>query len=147
LPITVETVFNAVANLLYNLVDSRGLPIAFSGDVFIFVPTINPVLWQQAVEVVNAVGNPNSSDNKPNAVMKQFRLNAIPLRYLTNPDHWFISWSPNQANYGLTMVVNVYPDITPLAQFGNNPDAWFSRLRTRFVAGYDNKRGIAAVGA
>ena len=147
LPITVETVFNAIANLLYNLNDSRGLPIAFGGEVFLFVPTLNPILWQQAIEVVNAVMNPNTSDNKPNALTKQFKLTLVPLRYLTNPDHWFISWSPNSASYGLTMVVNIYPDITPLSQFGNNPDAWFSRLRTRFVAGYDNKRGIAAVGA
>lgn len=146
-PITVETVFNAIANLLYNLNDSRGLPIAFGGDCYLFVPTINPVLWQQAIEVVNAVMNPNTADNKPNALTKQFNLTLVPLRYLTNPDHWFISWSPNSASYGLTMVVNIYPDITPLSQFGNNPDAWYSRLRTRFVAGYDNKRGIAAVGA
>lgn len=147
LPITVETVFTAVANLLFNLTDSRGLPIAFGGDVFLYVPTINPTLWQQAIEVVNAVMNPNTSDNKPNALTKQFRLNLVPLRYLTNPDHWFISWSPNSPNYGLMMVVNIYPDVTALAPFGNNPDAWYSRLRTRFVAGYENKRGIAAVGA
>lgn len=147
LPITVETVFNAVANLLYNLTDSRGLPISFGGDVFLYVPTINPVLWQQAIEVVNAVMNPGTSDNKPNALTKQFRLVLVPLRYLTNPDHWFISWSPNSASYGLLMMVNIYPDITPLAPFGNNPDAWYSRLRTRFVAGYENKRGIAAIGA
>jgi hypothetical protein len=147
LPITVETVFSTIASLLYNMVDSRGLPIAYNGTIYIYVPTNNATLWQQAVEVVNAVMNPNTTDNKPNAVTKQFSLEVIPLRYLTNPDHWFLSWSPNSPNYGLTMLVNIYPDITPLAQFGNNPDAWFSRLRTRFVAGYDNKRGIAAVGA
>jgi len=43
--------------------------------------------------------------------------------------------------------VNIYPDVTPLAQFGSNPDVWFSRLRQRFVCGYENKRGIAAIGA
>jgi len=147
LPITVETVFQAIANLLYNLNDSRGLPIAYSGTIYIYVPSLAPALWQQAVEVVNSVMNPNTADNKTNAVMKQFKIEAIPLRFLTNPDHWFLGWAPNSPNYGLTMVVNIYPDITPLAQFGNNPDAWFSRLRQRFVAGYENKRGIAAVGA
>lgn len=147
LPITVETVFTAIANLLYNMNDSRGLPIAYNGTIYIYVPTIAPTLWQQAVEVVNAVMNPNTADNRPNAVTKQFNIEVVPLRYLTNVDHWFLSWSPNSPNYGLTLLVNIYPDITPLAQFGNNPDAWFSRLRTRFVAGYDNKRGIAAVGA
>jgi hypothetical protein len=147
LPITVETVFTAIANLLYNMNDSRGLPIAYNGTVYIYVPTIAPTLWQQAVEVVNAVMNPNTADNRPNAVTKQFSIEVVPLRYLTNVDHWFLSWSPNSPNYGLCLLVNIYPDITPLAQFGNNPDAWFSRLRTRFVAGYDNKRGIAAVGA
>lgn len=147
LPITVETVFQAISNLLYNLTDSRGLPIAYAGEIYIYVPTISPVLWQQAVEVVNSTMNPNTADNKMNAVTKQFKLVVVPLRYLTNPDHWFIGWSPNSANYGPLMVVNIYPDITPLTKFGDNPDAWFSRLRTRFVAGYDNKRGIAAIGA
>jgi hypothetical protein len=147
LPITVETVFQAIVSLLYNMVDSRGLPISYSGQIYIYVPTLNPVLWQQAVEVANSVMNPGTSDNKTNALLKTFQINVVPLRFLTNPDHWFLGWSPNSPNYGLTMIVNIYPDISPLKEFGNNPDAWFSRLRTRFVAGYENKRGIAAVGA
>lgn len=147
LPITVETVFQTVATLLYNMNDSRGLPIAYGGEIFIYVPTLNAVLWQQAIEVVNSVMNPNTADNKTNAVMKAFKLTVVPLRFLTNPDHWFLGWSPSSPNYGLTLIVNIYPDVTALAPFGNNPDAWYSRLRTRFVAGYENKRGIAAVGA
>lgn len=147
LPITVESVFQAIVSLLYNMNDSRGLPISYSGEIFLYVPTLNPVLWQQAVEVTASIMNPNTSDNKTNALMKQFKITPVPLRFLTNPDHWFLGWSPNSANYGLTMVVNIYPDVTPLAQFGNNPDVWYSRLRQRFVAGYDNKRGIAAIGA
>lgn len=147
LPITVETVFQAIASLLYNMVDSRGLPIAYSGEIFLYVPTINPTLWQQAIEVTASIMNPNTADNKTNALIKEFRITVVPLRYLTNVDHWFLSWSPNSPNYGLLMVVNIYPDITPLQQFGSNPDVWFSRLRQRFVAGYENKRGIAAIGA
>jgi hypothetical protein len=147
LPITVETVFQSISTLLFNLVDSRGLPIAYAGSFNIYVPTINPQLWQQAVEVCNSTMNPGTSDNKINATTRQFRIQCVPLRYLTNEDHWFIGWTPDSPNYGLNMVVNLYPDITPLKEFGNNPDAWFSRLRTRFVAGYENKRGIAAIGA
>lgn len=147
LPITVETVFQAIVTLLYNLVDANGLPIAYGGSFNIYVPTMSPTLWQQAVEVVNSVMNPSTTDNKINAVTKQFTLNAVPLRYLTNPQHWFIGWTPDSPGYGLQMVVNIYPDVSPLTPFGGNPDAWFSRLRTRFTAGYENKRGIAAVGA
>lgn len=147
LPITVETVFYAITSLLYNMVDSRGLPIAYTGSFRIYVPTISPVLWQQAIEVIKSTMNPNTTDNKINAVMSQFRLEVVPLRHLTNTDHWFITWEPSSPNYGLKMVVNIYPDITPLSPFGNNPDAWFSRLRMRFTVGYDNKRGVAAVGA
>jgi len=147
LPITVETVFYAITTLLFNLNDSRGLPIAYSGSFNIYVPTVSPTLWQQAIEVVNSTMNPNTADNKINAVMKQFRINVIPLRHLTNVDHWFITWEPSSPNYGLKMIVNIYPDITPLTPFGGNPDAWFSRLRMRFTVGYDNKRGVAAVGA
>lgn len=147
LPITTETVFYAITSLLFNMVDSRGLPIAYTGSFNIYVPTVSPVLWQQAIEVVNSTMNPNTTDNKINAVTKQFTLNVVPLRHLTNPDHWFITWEPSSPNYGLKMVVNIYPDITPLTPFGGNPDAWFSRLRMRFTVGYDNKRGVAAVGA
>jgi hypothetical protein len=147
LPITVETVIQAIVSLLFNLTDSRNLPIVYSGKFCIYVPTINPVLWQQAIEVVHSTMNPGTSDNKLNAATKQFTLEVCPLRLLTNPDVWFIGWEPSAPNYGLQMVVNLYPDISPLAPFGNNPDAWFSRLRTRFVAGYDNKRGIAAISA
>lgn len=147
LPITVESVFQVIASLLYNMTDSRGLPISYGGTIYIYVPTLNPVLWQQAVEVEKSVMNPGTADNKTNALLKTFSIVVVPLRYLTNPDHWFVGWSPSSPNYGLSMVVNIYPDITPLKEFGNNPDAWFSRLRMRFVAGYENKRGIAAVGA
>lgn len=147
LPITVETVFYAITTLLYNMVDSRGLPISYTGGFNIYVPTTSPTLWQQAIEVVNSVMNPGTTDNKINATIKQFKLNVVPLRHLTNPDHWFITWDPSSPNYGLKMIVNVYPDITPLTPFGGNPDAWFSRLRMRFTVGYDNKRGIAAIGA
>lgn len=146
-PITVETVFNAISALLYNLNDSRGLPIAYMGSFRIYVPTVAPILWQQAVEVANSIMNPNTTDNKVNALLKTFNIQVVPLRYLTNVDHWFITWEPSSPNYGLKMVVNVYPDITPLTPFGGNPDAWFSRLRMRFTVGYDNKRGVAAVGA
>lgn len=147
LPITVETVFSTIVNLLYNMVDSRGLPIMYSGTINMFVPSNNPVLWQQAVEVLNSVQNPNTSDSKINAINKSFTLVLKPLRFATNPNHWFLSWDVNTPLYGLLMVVNLYPDISPLREFGNNPDAWFSRLRMRFTAGYDNKRGIVGVGA
>ena len=42
LPITVETVFQAIVSLLYNMVDSRGLPISYSGDIYIYVPSTSP---------------------------------------------------------------------------------------------------------
>lgn len=146
-PITVETVFNAIVNLLSLMEDSRGLPIAYSGTVFIYVPMINATLWEQAIEVVNSVMNPNTSDNRINALTKQFSIQAVPLRFLTNPDVWFIGWSPDSPNYGLVLINRTGVDISPLKPFGNNEDAWYSRLRMRFTAGYENKRGIAAIGA
>lgn len=145
-PITVETVFNAIVNLLTLMTDSRGLPIAYSGTVFIYVPMINATLWEQAVAVVNSTMNPGTSDNRINALTKQFQLQAVPLRYLTNPDVWFIGWSPNSPNYGLVLINRTGVDISPLKPFGDNEDAWWSRLRMRFTAGYEAKRGIAAVG-
>lgn len=147
LPITVETVFYAIVTLLFNLTDGRNIPIAYNGAFNIFVPTTSATLWQQAVEVVKSTMNPNTTDNKINAAMQTFTLRVTPLRFLTNPDHWFITWDPSSPNYGLKMVVNIYPDITPLTPFGGNPDAWFSRLRMRFTVGYESKRGVAAIGA
>jgi hypothetical protein len=147
LPITVETVFQAIASLLYQMEDSVGLPIAYGGGFNIFVPSNNPTLWQQAVEVVNSTMNPGTTDNKINAVTRTFKLQAIPLRFATNPDHWFVTWSTDAPGYGLVMFINIDPEISPLEKFGNNPDCWYSRLRTRFVAGYENKRGVGGVGA
>lgn len=146
-PITVETVFTTIVDLLYNMVDYRGFPIVYSGTINLFVPALNATLWQQAVEVINSINHPNTADNRINAAIKQFTLNLVPLRFATNPDHWFLAWAPGTAGYGLKMVIRQNPDITPLRPFSDNPDAWFSRMRQRFVAGYDNKRGIAAVGA
>lgn len=146
LPITVETVFQAIVNL-FNMEDMIGLPIAYNGSFNLLVPTNNPVLWQQAVEVANSTMNPNTNDNKINAAIKQFRLNVVPLRFATNPDHWFVTWDVSSPGYGLVMFINIAPDVSPLREFGNNPDCWFSRLRTRFVAGYEAKRGVSAVGA
>lgn len=145
-PITVETVFNAIVTLLSLLQDSVGMNISYTGTIFIYVPMINPELWQQAVEVVNSVMNPQTADNRVNAVLQQFKLVAVPLRYLTNADVWFIGWDPNTSNYGLVMIERVAPDISPLQPFGGNIDVWWSRLRMRFSAGYEGKRGIAAVG-
>lgn len=146
-PITTETVFNAIASLLTLLTDSRGLAIGFMGTVYIYVPMINADLWEQAVEVANSTMNPNTADNRINAATKQFRIEVVPLRYLTNPNVWFIGWSPDTPNYGLVLFNRVEPQISPLKPFGDNEDAWYSRLRMRFTAGYENKRGIAAIGA
>ncbi len=145
-PITVETVFANVVNLLYNLKDSRGNPIAYNGTINVYVPSISDVLWRQAVEVKTSVMNPNTSDNRTNA-LSQFNIEIVPLRYLTNPTAWFIGWQPSAPNYGLTMITRTAPEITPLKPYGNNPDVWYSRLRMRFVPGYSNKRGIARIGA
>ena len=147
LPITVETVFNAIVNLLYNLKDSRGFPIAYQGVINLYVPSINPTLWRQAIEVEKSVMNPGTSDNRINALLQKFSIVVQPLRFLTNTAHWFIGWEPSAPSYGLTMVVRTNPEISSLRPFNDNPDAWFSRMRMRFVAGYENKRGVGAVGA
>lgn len=147
LPITVETVFQMIVDLLYNLKDSRGFPIAASGTINIYVPSISSTLWRQAIEVQRSVNNPNTSDNRVNALLEQFSINVVPLRFLTSPTAWFIGWQPGSQNYGLTMMIRSNPDITPMKPFNDNPDAWFSRLRQRFVPGYENKRGIARIGA
>lgn len=147
-PITVETVFAAIVDYLYNLKDSRGNPIAYQGTINIYVPTISQSLWRQAIEVANSLNNPNTSDNRVNALKaSQFSFNVVGLRYLTDPETWFIGWQPSAPSYGLTMVIRSQPDITPLKNFNDNPDAWFSRLRMRYVVGYSNKRGIARIGA
>lgn len=147
LPITVETVIQAIVDLLYNLKDSRGFPIAYTGTINIYVPSVSSTLWRQAIEVKNSINNPNTSDNRANAANLMFNINVVPLRFLTNPDAWFIGWQPGSPNYGLTMIIRTQPDITPLKPFSDNPDAWYSRLRQRFVPGYENKRGIARIGA
>lgn len=145
LPITVETVFNAIVTLLYNLKDTRGYAIPYNGNINILVPAINATLWQQAVEVVNSVMNPGTTDNKINALTKTFRLTAHPLRYLTNPDAWFITWDPSTPDYGLVLMNRTEPEISPLEPFNGNRDVYHSRLRMRFVAGYENKRGVAGI--
>lgn len=146
-PITVETVFEAISSLLVLMEDSRGMPINFTGTVNIYVPMSSARLWQQAVEVANSIMNPNTADNKINALKQQFPIQVIPLRYLTDPDKWFIGWDPSMPNYGLVFMERSALDISPLKPFGQNEDVWYSRSRQRFTAGYDNKRGIAAVGA
>jgi len=145
-PITVETVFNAIMSLLSLIEDSKGLAVGYQGTYTIYVPMINPELVEQAVAVVNSVMNPNTSDNRINSATKYFRIEMKALRYLTNADIWFVGWDPNTANYGLVLLERVAPDISPLKPFGDNEDAFYSRLRQRFTSGYENKRGIVAVG-
>jgi hypothetical protein len=145
-PITTETVFNAIASLLALIEDSRGLAIGYTGTYTLYIPMINSDLWEQAVAVVNSTMNPSTSDNRVNSAIKQFRIQVEPLRYATQQDVWFIGWDPSMQNYGLVLINRVDPDISPLKPFGDNEDAWYSRLRMRFTAGYENKRGIAAVG-
>lgn len=147
LPITVETVIQAIVDLLYNLKDSRGFPIAYTGTINIYVPSVSSTLWQQAIEVQKSINNPGTADHKINALQQMFSIDVIPLRFLTSPDVWFIGWVPGSQNYGLTMIVRTNPDISPLKPFSDNPDGWFSRLRQRFIPGYENKRGIARIGA
>jgi hypothetical protein len=146
-PITAETVFNAIVTLLMLLQDSIGMNVGYTGKFVLHVPIINPELFQQAVEVINSVMNPGTSDNKINAALKQFTIELSPLRYLTNPDAWFVTWDPNSVGYGLILFERVAPEISPLAPFSGNPDVWWSRLRQRFTAGYEAKRGVAAVHA
>lgn len=145
LPITVETVFLVINNYLKLLTDMRGLPITYNGTFFIYVPEVSSTLYQQAIEVKNSTMNPNTADHRINAATTAFRIEVVPLRYLTNPEAWFVGWAPSSLNYGLVFKERVAPDISALAPFGSNIDVWYSRLRMRFTAGYTNRRGIAAV--
>lgn len=147
LPITVETVFQAVTNMLWLLTDSQNFPIAYNGKINIYVPKNNPVLVEQAWSVVNSQTNPDTADRRPNAANGVFNLGFIPLRYLTNPNFWFVGWEPSATGYGLTLIDRVAPEISPLQMFGDNQDVYYSRLRMRFTAGYETSRGIAAIGA
>lgn len=146
-PITAETLFNAIVTLLLLLQDSIGMNIGYAGKFILHVPMINPELFQQAVEVINSIMNPGTTDNKINAPLKQFNIELSALRYLTNPDAWFVTWEPETVGYGLILFERVAPEISALAPFSGNPDVWWSRLRQRFTAGYEAKRGVAAVHA
>lgn len=145
-PITTETVFNAITQLLWLLTDSQNMPISYNGAINIYVPKVNAVLCEQAWSVVNSKMNPDTTDNRMNAATGVFNLKFVPLRYLTNPDFWYIGWEPSSTGYGLTLIDRVAPEISPLQPFGDNQDVYYSRLRMRFTAGYETTRGIAAIG-
>lgn len=145
-PITTETVFNAISQLLALITDSKGLAIAYNGTYNIYVPMISADLWEQAVAVANSVMNPSTADHRINSAIKQFNIQVVPLRYATLPNVWFVGWQPDSPNYGLVLIERVAPEISNLEPFGNNRDVWYSRLRQRFTAGYETKRGIAAIG-
>lgn len=145
-PITTESVFTAVTNLLMLLSDSNRLPIAYNGQINIYVPMVNPVLCEQAWSVVNSQMNPDTTDNRLNAAKGAFKLNYVPLRYLTNPDFWFVGWETSAPGYGLTLIDRVAPEVTPLEKFGDNPHVFYSAMRMRFAVGYETPRGIGAVG-
>ncbi len=138
---------SAIVDYLHNLKDMRGNIINYTGSYNIYVPSTNATLFRQAIEVVNSMMNPNTTDNKINAVTKQFKLNVVPLRYLTNSNVWFIGWEPSSQHYGLSVFNRSEAEISPLTPLGNNQDAWQSRMRMRFTVGYDQKRGIARIGA
>lgn len=144
-PITTESVFNAITQLLLLLTDTNNMPIAYNGAINIYVPMVNPAMMEAAWSVVNSQMNPDTTDNRNNAI-KVFNLNYVPLRYLTNPDFWFIGWAPSAPGYGLTLIDRVAPEISPLQKFGDNEDVFYSRLRMRFSVGYETPRGIGAVG-
>lgn len=146
IPITTESVFNAITNLLLLLTDSQNMPIAYNGRIMIYTPMINPTLTEQAWSVVNSQMNPDTTDNRNNAA-KAFNLGHQALRYLTNPDFWYVGWAPESPGYGLTLINRVSPEISPLAMYGDNRDVFYARLRMRFTAGYETPRGIGAVGA
>lgn len=145
-PITVESVMMAVTQLLWLLTDTQNMPISYNGTVSIMVPKINSVLVEQAWSVVNSQMNPDTTDNRNNAATGIFSLKCVPLRYLTNPNFWFVAWEPSSTGYGLTLIDRVAPEISPLEMFGDNRDVFYSRLRMRFTAGYESTRGIGAVG-
>lgn len=145
IPITTESVFNAVSQLLMLLTDTNNMPIAYNGGVNIYVPQNNPALMEAAWSVVNSQMNPDTTDNRNNAA-KAFKLKYVPLRYLTNPDVWFVGWDKGAPGYGLTMIDRVSPEIEPLTKFGDNPHVYYSVMRMRFSAGYETPRGVAAIG-
>lgn len=146
IPITTESVFNAIVNLLMLLTDYQNMPISYTGSFNLYVPMINPTLMEQAWSVCNSQMNPDTTDNRMNAT-KAFNINYVPLRYLTNPNIWFVGWAPSSPGYGLTLLERFAPEISPLKPFGDNMDVWWSRIRMRFTAGYESARGIAAIGA
>lgn len=145
-PITTESVFNAVSQLLMLVNDTNKLPISYNGPVNIYVPATNSALMEAAWAVANSQMNPDTTDNRGNAVTGMFNIRVHVLRYLTNPNFWFVGWDTSAPGYGLTLIDRVAPEITPLEKFGDNPHVFYSVMRMRFTAGYENPRGIAAVG-
>ncbi len=146
LPLTVSTVFQAIMDMLYNLRDERGNLIAYTGKINIVVPGISATLVQAAIEVVKSMMNPHTSDNAVNAVTSMFQLEHVICRYTTDPNAWYVSWTPSAQGYGIVLYNRQEPEISPLEPYKGNRDVWASRLRMRFVAGYDAKRGIARIG-
>ena len=146
-PITVETLFNAIASLLELMEDSRGFPINYQGTINLYVPKINAELWEQATSVVKSTFNPDTANNRINAVISEFNIQVKPLRFLTNPNHWFLGWDINSPGYGLVCYDRVAPEISQLKPFSDNDDVFHAKMRMRFTAGYTNSRGIAQVGA
>ncbi len=145
IPITTESVFNAVTNLLLLLTDTQNMPIAYNGQINIYTPMVNPTLCEQAWSVCNSQMNPDTTDNRNNAA-KAFNLQHKSLRYLTNPDFWYVGWEPSSPGYGLTLIDRVAPSIEPLTKFGDNPHVYYSVMRMRFSAGYETARGVGAIG-
>lgn len=146
LPITVETVFQVIMDYLYNLRDERGNIIAYNGKINICVPAINSTLVKSALEVVKSMMNPGTSDNAVNVLTQMFSLDVVVMRYATDPNAWFVGWTPSAQGYGVVLYNRTEPEISPLEPYKGNRDVWFSRMRMRFAAGIDAKRGIMRVG-
>lgn len=147
-PPTPEVVYLIINNYLRRLRDFTGQNFVSYGNEFIIVtPTANTAFGLAADEIVQSVDRPDTANRATN-VLKSVRLRHIALNQLTSTTQWYIIVPTSHQSFPLRTLEMIPYEVSPLAQFGNNPDAYFTRCRTQFGVGFDKQyRGAVLIGS
>lgn len=147
-PPNTDTIYSICLSSIGRLKDFSGNFLGIKDEFTILTPTLNTDYGKAADQIVWSQDNPETANRSVNTVIRRFRLRHVPINNFTSSTAWYVTKSPSWRGFPIRMLVGIDRQISPLTRFGDNPDGFYSRLRSHFGVGLRfSPRGVFRQGA
>jgi len=146
LPPNLATMYEIIATFKRyqdNVGNFIGMDTAFT----MLIPTLKPDWMKAADQICMSPDNPETADRAVNTLRSKFPISCEPINNFTSSTKWFVRADISKRYFPIRMKVFSEPQLSPLKESGNNPDAYFTRMRSILGVGvFGSARGVFGVG-